>query len=224
MADNEVLQNEKYIKPSEYIQGDAGLELQVMLDNMALTNRLLESNKALQEVNQALVESMEAQRRSQVELRRLEQERQKRELAEAKAGLYRAISEAMPHIVWTASANGEVDYLNRQWYQFTETYPENCLGFGWLNEIHPDDRPGFEIELREAIAKAKPFEGEARLRGANGDYRWFLFRSLPIKDEANVVIKQFGTGTDIDKQKELEFELAQSQEQAVDSFDFVRGA
>lgn len=199
IVENEILRNVNFVKPDSFIEGDADLDVQVILDNLALTNKLVESNRALEKSNQALEQALAAERKAQEELRKLAGERHKREVAQAKAHQYRVIAEAIPQVVWTADGDGELDYLNQRWYQHTERYPENSLGSGWFAEIHPDERTEFCARWKAAVASKKPFEMSARLRMANDGYVWTLFRALPIEDAENGSVKWFGTGTDIQK-------------------------
>lgn len=213
ISDSEVLQNVNFIRPDRFLEGDADLDIKVMLDNLALSHHLSESNKALHKANQALQHAIGAEKLLREELQHLEDERRRREIAEARAQQYRFIAEAIPQIVWTADANGQVDFLNGRWYQLTECYPENSLGSGWFQEIHPDERHSFVGNWKDSTSSAMLFEIPARLRLANNDYRWILFRAVPIRDGENKVIKWFGTGTDIHAQKTLEIQL-QSELQA----------
>ncbi|PWT95479.1 MAG: hypothetical protein C5B53_11375 [Candidatus Melainabacteria bacterium] len=171
-----------------------------VLDQSCLANELRKSNEALRL-------ALNAERQAREELLGLKNERQRREVAEAKAQQYRIITEAIPQIVWTADAEGEIDYFNSRWYQITERYPENSLGSAWFSEIHEDDRNDCKSSWKESTVSGKPFEVAARLRSAANDYRWILFRALPIKDVEKNIIKWFGTGTDIHNQKTFEIKL-----------------
>jgi PAS domain-containing protein len=202
IAENEILRNPNCVEPEKFVESGADLEMQVILDNRALTNKLMQSNRVLEQTNQALELSLAAERKAQEELKSLAGERHTREVAQAKAYQYRVIAEAIPQIVWTANGDGEVDYLNQRWYQHTEKYPENSLGSGWLQEIHADDRAQFSARWKAAISCSKPFEISARLRMFNDEYVWTLFRAVPIEDSENGSVKWFGTGTDIQNQKD----------------------
>jgi len=76
------------------------------------------------------------------------------------------------------------------------------MGLGWMKVFHPDDR------LREkwpaALAAGKSFETEVRLRRADGEYRWFLLRAVPRRDERGNIFKWYGTSSDIEDLKRAE--------------------
>jgi len=76
------------------------------------------------------------------------------------------------------------------------------MGWGWMNAFHPDDR--LMGEWRSALAAGKPFEKEARLRRADGEYRWFLLRAVPMRDEHGNIVKWYGLTCDIDDRKQAE--------------------
>src|SRR6202023_534567 len=82
----------------------------------------------------------------------------------------------------------------------------------WLQAIHPDDYQPTLTLWRHALATGEPFESEYRVKdGQTGEYRWFLARAMPVRDETGQIVKWFGTSTDIDEQKRTEEALRQSQ-------------
>ncbi len=90
---------------------------------------------------------------------------------------------------------------------------EQAQGDGWLQSIHPDDRPRLQARWQSAVQTGSPYEGEQRLRhGTTGDYRWFLVRAEPFKDAQGQIVKWFGTNTDIEEQKRAEQQLKTSEE------------
>jgi PAS domain S-box-containing protein len=123
----------------------------------------------------------------------------------------RRVIDTLPAIVWTKSPDGSADFLNQRFLGYTGLSLEEGLGWGWMrNAFHPEDRA--EEEWRAAFAAGQPFEKEARFRRADGAYRWFLLRAVPVRDEQARVIKWYGTTTDIDDRKRAEDELHQAQE------------
>ncbi len=123
---------------------------------------------------------------------------------------YRVLTEAIPQMVYTATPEGQVDYCNQNCLTYTGRTLEQLRGLGWMELLHPDDvapcRECMERSLRTGI----PYEIEYRFRGAaDGRYRWFLGRALPLRDPAGRVVKWFGTNTDIDDQKRAKDELAE---------------
>jgi len=114
----------------------------------------------------------------------------------------RLIIDTIPTIVWRKLPDGSADFLNREFREYTGLTLEHGLGWGWMNSFHPDDR--LIEEWRAALAAGKPFEKEARLRRADGQYRWFLIRAVPLLDEQRNVVRWYGTTSDIDDLKRAE--------------------
>jgi PAS domain S-box-containing protein len=117
---------------------------------------------------------------------------------------FRQLADAMPHLVWTATPDGNIDYLNRRWTEFTGL-PETSGNDAWGQLLHPDDAPGATAEWARAVLNGTPFEMEIRLLNpARRMYRWHLVRTLPVHDDAGNLSRWFGTGTDISEQKRAE--------------------
>jgi PAS domain S-box-containing protein len=115
----------------------------------------------------------------------------------------RLIIDTIPTIVWRKDPDGSADFLNRNFREYTGLSLEQGLGWGWMNNaFHPDDR--LVEEWRAALAAEKPFEKEARLRRADGQYRWFLIRAVPLRDEHRKVVKWYGTTNDVEDLKRAE--------------------
>jgi len=114
----------------------------------------------------------------------------------------RLIIDTIPAIVWRKLPDGSADFLNREFREYTGLSLEHGLGWGWMNAFHPDDR--MIEEWRAALAAGKPFEKEARLRRADGQYRWFLIRAVPLRDEQRNVVRWYGTTSDIEDLKRAE--------------------
>lgn len=112
------------------------------------------------------------------------------------------IANAMPTIVWTADADGYVDYFNRHFYKYTGLNAEQAEGWGWNIAIHPDDLEECLQRWSQALEKCEPYEVEYRLRSAEGSFRWFKGIGLPVKDASAKITKWFGTCTDIEVQKQ----------------------
>src|SRR2546421_10738451 len=124
---------------------------------------------------------------------------------------------AIPQLVWTMRPDGWKEYVNQRWCDYTrltlaQIQSDRCARF-WL--IHPDDHEGHRALAQHALGTGAVFEHEERLRnGQTGEYRWFLSRALPVRDEAGQIVRWVGTCTDIDEQKRVEAALRQSQERA----------
>ncbi|MBE8969788.1 response regulator [Nostocales cyanobacterium LEGE 12452] len=117
---------------------------------------------------------------------------------------YRYLAEAIPQLVWTTKPNGECDYFNQNWCEYTGLTLEQSLGSGWLAALHPDDVQRADKVWSDAVENSTMYNNEYRFkRAADGSYRWQLARGLPLKDEQGFVVKWFGTCTDIHEQKQI---------------------
>ncbi|MEH1960552.1 MAG: ATP-binding protein [Nostoc sp.] len=117
---------------------------------------------------------------------------------------YRYLAEAIPQLVWTTDANGESDYFNQNWCEYTGLTLEQSLGYGWLAALHPDDVQTADEIWSNAVKNRTIYNNEYRFKRAfDGSYRWQLARGLPLKDEQGFVVKWFGTCTDIHEQKQI---------------------
>ena len=114
----------------------------------------------------------------------------------------RLIIDTIPTIIWRKLPDGSADFLNQRFREYTGLSLEDGMGWGWMNAFHPDDR--LKEEWRAALAAGKPFEKEARLRRADGAFRWFLLRAVPLRDEHGNIAKWYGLTCDIDEQKRAE--------------------
>jgi diguanylate cyclase (GGDEF)-like protein/PAS domain S-box-containing protein len=114
---------------------------------------------------------------------------------------FRALAEAIPEIVWTASPDGMTDYCNKRWYQVTGMSEEQTLGRGWTNAIHPEDVSVRMRDWEHARKTGESFQTEYRLLDAQKNYRWYLSRASAVRDSTGAVTKWFGTCTDIEEQK-----------------------
>ncbi|QMS86639.1 response regulator [Nostoc edaphicum CCNP1411] len=117
---------------------------------------------------------------------------------------YRYLAEAIPQLVWTTDANGECDFFNQNWCDYTGLTLEQSLGSGWLAALHPDDIQSADEVWSNAVKEGTIYNNEYRFkRASDGSYRWQLARGLPLKDEQGFVVKWFGTCTDIHEQKQI---------------------
>ena len=116
---------------------------------------------------------------------------------------FRALAESVPQVIWTALADGNLDYVNQKWTDFSGQPFEEALDSGWLNVVFSGDTSRTVMSWTNALNSGIVFENELRLRKTDGHYRWHLCRALPIKDKNGTITKWFGTFTDIHDQKML---------------------
>jgi PAS domain S-box-containing protein len=128
-------------------------------------------------------------------------------------GRHRALSEALPQLVWTGGGDGSCDYFNPQWEDFTGAPTQRHLGSGWLDVIHEIDRAGVATAWAASVASGTVFDFDARLRAANGFYRWFKMRSIPVRTADGTITKWFGTATEITELIEARDSLRRSNDE-----------
>ncbi len=126
---------------------------------------------------------------------------------------FRQLADSMPQIVWAALPDGTLNYYNRRWFEYIDLSPEAGDAARWDRYIHPADLPGAYDAWARAIRLGEPYGTEFRVRRADGLYRWFLVRALPVRDGDGRVKRWFGTCTDIDDHKLAEAALRHSREQ-----------
>jgi PAS domain S-box-containing protein len=130
------------------------------------------------------------------------------------------ILESLPVMVWTAQPDGNIDYFNRRWLNFTgHTAPLADTGQAWRDALHPDDLPRLVAGWGEAIATRQPFEAEFRMRRHDGAYRWVLARTVPQPEPDGRVSLWVGSGIDVHAQKQLVQELTDANEQQLQLSD-----
>jgi PAS domain S-box-containing protein len=119
----------------------------------------------------------------------------------------RDVVETIPTFAWTALPDGSVDFINHHWVEYTGLSTEKTMGAGWKAAIHPADLPLYVERRRASVASGEPFELEVRFRrAADGEYRWFLSRGVPLRDSGGKIVKWYGTSTDIEDRRRAEHE------------------
>jgi PAS domain S-box-containing protein len=141
-------------------------------------------------------------------------ERKRAEAAlQASKSQFHTLADSIPQLAWTADANGWIYWYNKRWHDYTGTTLEEMEGWGWRKVHHPEHVERVVRHIKESFESGTPWEDTFPLRGADGGYRWFLSRALPIRNEAGAVFRWFGTNTDITKQIEAEKALQASERQ-----------
>ena len=135
--------------------------------------------------------------------------RRARRLGEAAAlkDRLQVIIDTIPAMVWSNSPDGSSDFLNKRLRDYTGLTLEEGRGWAWMDALHPEDRP--MDNWRTVLAAGEPFEKEVRLRRAGGEYRRFLLRFVPLRDEHGNLVEWYATSTDIEDLKRAEAELRQ---------------
>ena len=118
----------------------------------------------------------------------------------------------LPTTAWSTEPDGFCDFLNDRWLDYAGLSAEEARGWGWAAAIHPDDAQGLRDHWEGCLASGTPVNTEARLRGSDGTYRWFLFRANPLRDESGTIVKWYGTNLDIEDRKRADGALRRSRE------------
>ncbi len=130
-------------------------------------------------------------------------------LAESERRLKLTI-DTMPAMAWSATPDGQLDFLNQHFLDFVGMSAEALLGLGFHSILHPDDRPFLLAVWQEIMDTVQPRPVEGRLRRADGEYRWCTLRQNPLLDEQGRVIKWFGVVLEIEDRKRAEDELSKA--------------
>lgn len=110
----------------------------------------------------------------------------------------RLISNALPQLMWTTKPEGPCDYLSQQWVDYTGIPESQQLDYGWLDQVHADDKERLISAWKQNILTEKTFDIKFRIRRYDGVYHWFHTKAIPIKDNKGNIIRWLGSNTDID--------------------------
>src|SRR4029077_4865403 len=130
---------------------------------------------------------------------------------------FRELADNISQFAWTADATGSIYWYNKRWHEYTGTTLEEMYGWGWQKVHHPDHVDRVVERIRQSFETGTPWHDTFPLRGKHGNYRWFLSRALPIRNEAGDVIRWFGTNTDVTEQIEAEDALRASQASLIEA-------
>jgi PAS domain S-box-containing protein len=131
--------------------------------------------------------------------------RSETQLANAEREL-RLTLDSIPTLVWRAGLEGSPDFLNQPALDYTGLSLDQAET-GWPRAFHPDDKKGMLVKWSAIRASGMPGGLEARLRRFDGEYRWFSFQAVPLRDESGNIVKWYGSSTDIEERKQAESAL-----------------
>jgi len=157
-----------------------------------LEHRVAERTGELTRANEDLQNTQESVRRSERELR--------------------DVVNSVPAHVWRTLPEGEVDFVNDRWSQFTGLALDEALGWKWESVLHPDDLARVVADWQTALKNGQALEYEARVRRADGEYCWWLIRNVPLRDEAGKQLRWYGTAIDIEDRMRAEQALRKSED------------
>ena len=175
---------------------DEGTALSIILTDLTIQK---ETENQLKIQNEQLSQARQEAATLNEELEETVRERTKDLLVSREH--FKMLADNIPVIVWTTQPDGQADYFNKQWCEYTGLSPEQSKGSGSQQALHPDDFDPTVQAWASAIKDKSRFYFEYRIRRADGQYRWHLGNGEPLKDDAGDVIAWFGTSTDIEDQK-----------------------
>src|SRR6201991_77328 len=139
-----------------------------------------------------------------------ERKRAEEELSASEAK-YRHLVDTTPAFVSTALPNGDMDFYNRGWLEYVGLPLTDLLGWGWTCMVHPEDVESIVPKWRAALEAGESFVGETRVRRADGEYRWFLHRQEPLRNEAGEIVKWYGSRIKIEERKIAEEKIREQE-------------
>jgi PAS domain S-box-containing protein len=178
-------------------------ELRVAFEELqVLTEELEVANAGLHQTNQDLDSRVEERTR---------QIREINAVLRSTEASFRTVADLVPELLWRSDRRGEATWFNQRWFVCTGQYGDEPLGFGWLDAVHPADRALSRDSWDAAVAGGTPYQHEHRIRDSEGEYRWFLIRAEPMRDDGGRILHWFAAGTDIHDQRMALEALQQSE-------------
>jgi formate hydrogenlyase transcriptional activator len=125
----------------------------------------------------------------------------------------KTLIDTIPAMVATTLPDGSADYVNQRWLEYYGVSLEDLKDWRWKIVVHPEDEPKVMEEWLSALATGKPLATEFRMRRADGKYRWFFVRTVPLRDESGRIVKWYSAGHDIDDRRRAEEEIKELKDQ-----------
>jgi PAS domain S-box-containing protein len=166
--------------------------------NEELELRVAERTLQLETANQSLRNQIAERERAEDAVRRSEDR-------------LRLVIDTTPAMIHSARPDGDLDFFNKRWLEYLGVSLDDLLGWRWTSVIHPDDLAQLVDGWQISLATGEPFEAEARLRRADGEYRLTLHRKVPLRDETGNIVHWYGSVIDIEARRRAEEQLHQAQ-------------
>ncbi len=119
--------------------------------------------------------------------------------------------DSTPALILSSPPDGYIDFFNQRWLDFVGLSFENISGWKWTASVHPEDVEAFVEKRRATLETGEPFEAEARIRRADGEYRWMLHHSVPLRDGQGKIVRWYGSSIDIEDRKRTEEAVRRSE-------------
>ena len=133
----------------------------------------------------------------------------------------RDLIETIPVMAFSTRPDGSNEFVTRGWVEYSGLSADQTAGSGWEVTLHPDDLEQHRAKWRASWTTGQPFENEARHRDARGNYRWFLVRAVPLRDDQGNILKWYGALTDIEDRKRAEEVVRRSEKELRDVINAV---
>ncbi len=115
-----------------------------------------------------------------------------------------AMANSIPQLAWIARFDGAVMWYNERWYEYTGLSRDQTPAGGWEEVYDPECLPAIRQHWEQSLRTGTPFEMEFPIRGADGQFRWFLSRANPVRDSTGRIRRWFGTSSDVDQVKRVQ--------------------
>src|SRR5262245_57106504 len=125
----------------------------------------------------------------------------------------RMLADNMSQLAWTCDLLGNVTWYSKRWLDYTGLSFEEMRGWGWSKVQHPDHVDRVVARVKRSAETGEPWEDTFPLLGKDGQYRWFLSRALPMRDEHGNFVQWFGTNTDVTERVLAEEKVARQAEE-----------
>ncbi|MGI4740033.1 MAG: PAS domain-containing protein [Janthinobacterium lividum] len=123
---------------------------------------------------------------------------------------FATLADNVAQLSWMTRPDGHIYWYNKRWHDYTGTSLAEMEGWGWAKVHHPDYLESVVKSVQEGWVSGQPWELTFPLRRHDGEYRWFLTRAVPIRDEQGSLVRWLGTNTDVTKMRELQEQLQNS--------------
>ncbi|TSC27333.1 PAS domain-containing protein [Corallococcus sp. Z5C101001] len=126
---------------------------------------------------------------------------------------FRTLADSIPQLAWMTEPDGSIFWFNQRWYDYTGSSLEQMQGWGWTSVHDPEDVDRVVAHFKAALSEGRLWEDQFRMRRADGTFRWFLSRAMPVRDAEGRIVRWFGTNTDIDDERRTLESLKQAEEE-----------
>ena len=134
---------------------------------------------------------------------------------------FQLVIDTTPALIHTALPDGSLDFFNRRWLEYVGLPLEDIQGWKWTASIHSEDVEQFVEKWRASVESGEPFEAESRVRRADGEYRWFLHRKVPLRDDVGTIVKWYGSSIEIEDRKRAEETIRRDERELRQQIDSI---